>query len=82
MITVTSNEDEIVISTAETLTLNGGGSYLKLSKSGIEHGSQGDMLMKVATYLLTGTGTGAAMPNETVNFNKDDISVQDDFSSK
>ncbi len=56
--TITSNEDEIVISTPETLTLNGGGSYLKLNKSGIEHGSQGDMLMKVATYLVTGTGTG------------------------
>ncbi|WP_158695596.1 DUF2345 domain-containing protein, partial [Cronobacter malonaticus] len=54
--TITSNEDEIVISTPETLTLNGGGSYLKLNKSGIEHGSQGDMLMKVATYLVTGTG--------------------------
>ncbi|EOC1335839.1 type VI secretion system tip protein VgrG [Cronobacter turicensis] len=78
--TVTSNEDEIVISTPETLTLNGGGSYLKLSKSGIEHGSQGDMLMKVATYLVT--GTGADMPNETVNFRKGDISVQDNFSSK
>ncbi|NUW62563.1 type VI secretion system tip protein VgrG [Cronobacter sakazakii] len=78
--TITSNEDEIVISTPETLTLNGGGSYLKLSKSGIEHCSQGDMLMKVATYLVT--GTGADMPNETVNFKKGDISVQDDFSSK
>ncbi|MCI0217756.1 UNVERIFIED_ASMBLY: type VI secretion system tip protein VgrG [Cronobacter sakazakii] len=78
--TITSNEDEIVISTPETLTLNGGGSYLKLSKSGIEHGSQGDMLMKVATYLVT--GTGADMPNETVNFKKGDISVQDDFRSK
>ncbi|PWV27537.1 type VI secretion system tip protein VgrG [Cronobacter sakazakii] len=78
--TITSNEDEIVISTPETLTLNGGGSYLKLSKSGIEHGSQGDMLMKVATYLVT--GTGADMPNETVNFKKGDISVQDGFRSK
>ncbi|WP_423249876.1 type VI secretion system Vgr family protein [Cronobacter sakazakii] len=78
--TITSNEDEIVISTPETLTLNGGGSYLKLSKSGIEHGSQGDMLMKVAMYLVT--GTGADMPNETVNFKKGDISVQDDFRSK
>ncbi|EOV9626167.1 type VI secretion system Vgr family protein [Cronobacter sakazakii] len=78
--TITSNEDEIVISTPETLTLNGGGSYLKLSKSGIEHGSQGDMLMKVVTYLVT--GTGADMPNETVNFKKGDISVQDGFRSK
>ncbi|HEE1150276.1 TPA: DUF2345 domain-containing protein, partial [Klebsiella pneumoniae] len=34
-LTVTSSEDEIIISTPETLTLNGGGSYLRLSKNGI-----------------------------------------------
>ncbi|MCY2792421.1 DUF2345 domain-containing protein, partial [Klebsiella pneumoniae] len=28
-LTVTSSEDEIIISTPETLTLNGGGSYLR-----------------------------------------------------
>ncbi|ELY7489395.1 type VI secretion system tip protein VgrG [Cronobacter turicensis] len=71
--TVTSNEDEIVISTPETLTLNGGGSYLKLSKSGIEHGSQGDMLMKVATYLVT--GTGASMKGVTQTFGKADTEL-------
>ncbi|ELQ6018924.1 type VI secretion system tip protein VgrG [Cronobacter sakazakii] len=71
--TITSNEDEIVISTPETLTLNGGGSYLKLSKSGIEHGSQGDMLMKVATYLVT--GTGASMKGVTQTFGKTDTEL-------
>ncbi|HGC6390723.1 TPA: type VI secretion system Vgr family protein [Cronobacter dublinensis] len=62
---IISNEDEIVISTPETLTLNGGGSYLKLSKSGIEHGSRGDMLMKVATYQVTGTGASVESVKET-----------------
>ncbi|MGY5360292.1 DUF2345 domain-containing protein, partial [Cronobacter dublinensis] len=70
---VISNEDEIVISTPETLTLNGGGSYLKLSKSGIEHGSQGDMLMKVATYQVT--GTGASVKGESPDFPESEVSV-------
>ncbi|EOI5729517.1 type VI secretion system Vgr family protein [Cronobacter malonaticus] len=78
--TITSNEDEIVISTPETLTLNGGGSYLKLSKSGIEHGSQGDMLMKVATYLVT--GTGASMKGESPDFQKSDVSVDEKNTGK
>ena len=51
-LTVTSSEDEIIISTPKTLTLNGGGSYLKLNQNGIEHGSEGMMIMKVATYLV------------------------------
>jgi type VI secretion system secreted protein VgrG len=34
-VTITSSEDGISISTPETLTLNGGGSYLKLSKTGL-----------------------------------------------
>ncbi|EQA3420699.1 DUF2345 domain-containing protein, partial [Cronobacter dublinensis] len=70
---IISNEDEIVISTPETLTLNGGGSYLKLSKSGIEHGSRGDMLMKVATYQVT--GTGASVKGESPDFPKSEVSV-------
>ncbi|ELY4782363.1 type VI secretion system tip protein VgrG [Cronobacter sakazakii] len=78
--TITSNEDEIVISTPETLTLNGGGSYLKLSKSGIEHGSQGDMLMKVAMYLVT--GTGATLPHEAPEFSMKDITQENTMSSK
>jgi type VI secretion system secreted protein VgrG len=55
-ITVTSTEDEIVISTPKTLTLNGGGSYLKLSGEGVEHGSQGLMIMNVAQYLIPAGG--------------------------
>lgn len=48
--TVTSSKDEIIISTPKTLTLNGGGSYLKLSESGIEHGTNGDFITKAARY--------------------------------
>ncbi len=55
-LTVTSSDDEIIISTPKTLTLNGGGSYLKLNQNGIEHGSEGIMIMKVATYLVPGIG--------------------------
>ncbi|EQA3420706.1 DUF2345 domain-containing protein, partial [Cronobacter dublinensis] len=77
---VISNEDEIVISTPETLTLNGGGSYLKLSKSGIEHGSRGDMLMKVATYQVT--GTGATLPHDAPEFSMKDITQENTMSSK
>jgi type VI secretion system secreted protein VgrG len=56
-ITITSSEDEIVISTPKTLTLNGGGSYLKLSGEGVEHGSQGPMIMNVAQYLIPAGGS-------------------------
>lgn len=54
--TITSSEDEIIITTPKILTLNGGGSYLKLSRDGIEHGSEGMMIMKVANYLVPGVG--------------------------
>ncbi|MFK71781.1 DUF2345 domain-containing protein, partial [Salmonella enterica] len=79
-LTVTSSEDEIIISTPETLTLNGGGSYLRLSKNGIEHGSEGIMVMKVASYLVP--GTGANLPNETPNFSLTDITQESKISSK
>ncbi|EPO3374182.1 type VI secretion system Vgr family protein [Enterobacter hormaechei] len=65
---ITSSEDGISISTPETLTLNGGGSYMKLSKNGIEHGSEGTMAMKVASYLVP--GTGASLKNVTETFRK------------
>ncbi|HIG9044703.1 TPA: DUF2345 domain-containing protein, partial [Klebsiella pneumoniae] len=67
-VTITSCEDGITISTPETLTLNGGGSYLKLSKNGIEHGSEGMMVMKVANYLVP--GTGASLKGVTETFRK------------
>ncbi|EPM0601886.1 type VI secretion system Vgr family protein [Klebsiella pneumoniae] len=67
-VTITNCEDGISIITPETLTLNGGGSYMKLSKNGIEHGSEGMMVMKVANYLVP--GTGASLKGVTETFRK------------
>lgn len=79
-LTVTSSEDEIIISTPETLTINGGGSYLRLSKNGIEHGSSGEFIMKTSNYMVP--GTGANLPNETPNFSLTDIIQENKISSK
>ncbi|HCT5786079.1 TPA: type VI secretion system tip protein VgrG, partial [Klebsiella variicola] len=79
-LTVTSSEDEIIISTPKTLTLNGGGSYLRLSKNGIEHGSSGEFIMKTSDYLVP--GSGANLPNETPNFSLTDITQESKISSK
>ncbi|HDP0319472.1 TPA: type VI secretion system tip protein VgrG [Salmonella enterica subsp. enterica serovar Concord] len=79
-LTVTSSEDEIIISTPETLTLNGGGSYLRLSKNGIEHGSEGMMVMKVASYLVP--GSGSSLPLETPDFKMTDVTVTTKNSAK
>ncbi|MCX0499394.1 type VI secretion system Vgr family protein [Erwinia billingiae] len=68
---ITSSEDEIIISTPKTLTLNGGGSYLKLSENGIEHGSNGDYIVKTSNYLVT--GVGADMPYETRSFGQSEV---------
>ena len=79
-LTVTSSEDEIIISTPETLTLNGGGSYLRLSKNGIEHGSEGMMVMRVASYLVP--GNGSTLPQETPDFKRTDVTVTTQNSAK
>ncbi|MDJ6543180.1 type VI secretion system tip protein VgrG [Salmonella enterica] len=79
-LTVTSSEDEIIISTPETLTLNGGGSYLRLSKNGIEHGSEGMMVMKVASYLVP--GSGSSLPLETPDFKTTDVKIITKNSAK
>ncbi|EMN8356486.1 type VI secretion system tip protein VgrG [Klebsiella pneumoniae] len=79
-LTVTSSEDEIIISTPETLTLNGGGSYLRLSKNGVEHGSEGMMVMKVVSYLVP--GSGSSLPLETPDFKTTDVKVITKNSAK
>ncbi|CBA30490.1 unknown protein [Cronobacter turicensis z3032] len=38
--------------------------------------------MKVATYLVTGTGTGASMKGESPDFQKSDVSVVSSDSQK
>lgn len=79
-VTITSSEDEIIISTPKTLTLNGGGSYLKLSQSGIEHGSAGDFIMKTANYVVPGSGN--SLPLETPNFNVTEVTLVNKVISK
>ncbi|MFZ4833740.1 type VI secretion system Vgr family protein [Rouxiella sp. Mn2063] len=79
-VTITSSDDEIVISTPKTLTLNGGGSYLKLSSSGIEHGSAGDFIVKAANYLVP--GSGGSLPLETPDFKKTEIKITTKNSAK
>ncbi|MGV3345334.1 type VI secretion system Vgr family protein [Enterobacteriaceae bacterium LUAb1] len=79
-LTITSTDDEIVISTPKTLTVNGGGSYLKLSDSGIEHGSKGDLTMKVSEYLVP--GSGGDMPFSAPNFDTTEIADMTNIISK
>ncbi|TPG55416.1 type VI secretion system Vgr family protein [Ewingella americana] len=79
-ITVTSSEDEIIITTPKTLTLNGGGSYLKLSQNGIEHGSSGDFIMKTANYMVPGAGD--SVPLETPDFKMTELQVTTKNSAK
>ncbi|MGR7525741.1 type VI secretion system Vgr family protein [Klebsiella aerogenes] len=79
-LTITSTDDEIVISTPKTLTLNGGGSYLKLSDSGIEHGSKGDLTMKVGKYLVP--GSGGDMPVSAPDFKTTEIAEMTNIISK
>nr|WP_154325192.1 type VI secretion system Vgr family protein [Pantoea sp. 201603H] len=78
--TVTSSQDEIIISTPKTLTLNGGGSYLKLSESGIEHGTSGDFITKAASYEVPGSGNN--LPVEAPNFKVTEISKMKNIISK
>ena len=72
-ITVTSSEDEIIISTPKTLTLNGAGSYLKLEKGRIEHGTMGDFIVRAANYLVP--GSGASLNSLTAGFSKTDLEL-------
>lgn len=78
--TITSTEDEIILSTPKTLTLNGGGSYLKLSQNGIEHGSAGDFIVKAAQYQVP--GTGATMPQDKKEMTEADLAVKPGITGK
>lgn len=79
-VTITSSDDEIIISTPKTLTLNGGGSFLKLSENGVEHGSNGDYVTKAAQYVVP--GSGADMPADAPGFDLTDIKEVSQVTSK
>ncbi|QHB33855.1 DUF2345 domain-containing protein [Yersinia canariae] len=70
---ITSSEDEIIITTPKTLTLNGGGSYLKLSQSGIEHGSSGDYIVKAPRYQVP--MSGVSLNTEVPVFDKTSLEL-------
>lgn len=72
--TVTSSKDEVIISTPKTLTLNGGGSWLKLSESGIEQGTNGDFITKAARYQVP--MSAATMQSEPPVFDKTTLDLQ------
>lgn len=48
-LTITSTSDEVVISSPKKITLMAGGSYLTLEPAKIEHGTEGDFLVKSAS---------------------------------
>lgn len=72
--TITSSKDEVIISTPKTLTLNGGGSWLKLSESGIEQGTNGDFITKAARYQVP--MSAANMQSEPPVFDKITLDLQ------
>ncbi|HDW2415324.1 TPA: type VI secretion system tip protein VgrG [Escherichia coli] len=49
-IVITSTEDEIKITTKKKITLNGGGSYIRLDACGIEAGTPGEYNVKAGYY--------------------------------
>jgi type VI secretion system secreted protein VgrG len=72
-LSITSTEDEIIITTPKKLTLNGGGSYLTLDANRIEHGSGGDFTMKCAHYQVP--MKGASMKGVMKSFNKSELKL-------
>ncbi|EBB7908388.1 type VI secretion system tip protein VgrG [Salmonella enterica] len=49
-IEITSTEDEIKITAKKKITINGGGSYIRLDAGGIEAGTQGEYNVKAGYY--------------------------------
>ena len=49
-IEITSTEDEIIITAKKKITLNGGGSYIRLDACGIEAGTPGEYNVKAGYY--------------------------------
>jgi type VI secretion system secreted protein VgrG len=50
---ITQTANHIVINAKEDIVINGGGSYVKLSASGIEHGTKGDFVAHAANHSFT-----------------------------
>lgn len=79
-ISITSSDDEIIISTPKTLKLNAGSSYLELSESGIKYGTNGDFSINAANYNVPGVGD--SMPVDAPSFNATDITKTNNVTNK
>jgi type VI secretion system secreted protein VgrG len=64
-IEITSTEDEITITAKKKITINGGGSYIRLDPCGIEAGTQGEYNVKAGYY---GRKPGAKITPEMMVF--------------
>lgn len=51
---ITQTANKIVINAAESVEINGGGSYVKFSAAGIEHGTNGTFVAHAATHSFIG----------------------------
>lgn len=61
---ITQTGNRIVINAKEDIVINGGGSYVKFSKAGIEHGTTGVFVAHAASHSLIGPKSLALASNE------------------
>jgi type VI secretion system secreted protein VgrG len=61
---ITQMGNRIVINAKEDIVINGGGSYVKFSKAGIEHGTTGTFVAHAASHSLIGPKSLALASNE------------------
>jgi type VI secretion system secreted protein VgrG len=61
---ITQTGNRIVINAKEDIVINGGGSYVKFSKAGIEHGTTGTFVAHAASHSLIGPKSLALASNE------------------
>jgi len=73
---ITQTANRIIISAKEEILINGGGSYVKLSASGIEHGSNGTFVAHAATHHFNSAKSMAA---PDLNSNLVDVNIKRDL---
>jgi type VI secretion system secreted protein VgrG len=73
---ITQTASRIVISAREDIVINGGGSYVKFSAGGIEHGTNGNFVAHAATHDFV-SAKGMAAPD--LKSNVVDVSVKRDL---
>jgi type VI secretion system secreted protein VgrG len=61
---ITQTGNRIIINAKEDIVINGGGSYVKFSKAGIEHGTTGTFVAHAASHSFTDPKSLAVASNE------------------